>query len=300
MFIAQNCPGCGGDRLYEWPALVSSFIRNYVLSGSVIRCNLCECRNCGLRFFDLRYTDAEMQALYSDYRGERYVAIRRRHEPSYDNAAAIGDVAARRAGMDAFFRRHVGEKLSKPVLDFGGDDGGLIPDFFTGKRYVYDVTDKILVPGVERIADLTSLSIQPAPFVLLCHVLEHLPEPSKVLETISHLLPLGEKLYVEVPNERYRLRWLGPPRFYRRMFDFLAQQKIVAPVVNAAIDHLHRSAATGPDAANAPNASPHRTIVRQMRKVLPAIEDLRLHEHINFFNGPSLITLLERTGFERT
>jgi Methyltransferase domain len=296
MLIAQNCPGCGDRRLYKWPALVSSFIWDYVLSGSVSRCNLCECLNCGLRFFDLRYTDAEMQALYADYRGERYVRIRRQHEPNYDNDAAIGDIPTRLAGLDAFFRRYAGETSSKPAFDFGGDDGRLIPGFFTGKRYVYDVTDKPLVPGVERIADLGSLRAQPPMFVLLCHVLEHLSEPAKVLETISTLLPSHEKLYVEVPNERYRLRWLGPPRFYRRWFNFMAQKKFAAPIVNLSVGHLRRSA-TPPDSSGPGIPNQRKAMLGQIRRFLPAVEDLRLHEHINFFDERSLRALLEQTGF---
>jgi hypothetical protein len=297
MYVTPTCPGCGATQRFAWPALIAPFITDYVLSGVTRACNLCECNNCGLRFFDQRYSEEELARLYHDYRGERYVAIRRRHEPRYENAAAIGDIAARRAGVNAFLARYVNPNASSAVLDFGGDDGGLIPPCFVGKRLVYDVTEKPLTPGVMRINNLKSLADDPPAFVLLCHVLEHLSDPIAVLQTIAGFLPSRGKLYVEVPNERFRLRWLGPPRYYRKLFDFTAQQHIAAPLVNAMVRRLTRTSVS-PVALDAGRSNRKINLVEFLRSRLPLVEDLRLHEHINFFDPRSLATVVGHAGFQ--
>ena len=274
MFLAPNCPGCGGRRHLEWPAHVAPFIEEYVLAESAGKCNLRECLDCGLRYFDRRYTADEMRRLYEDYRGDRYVRIRRKCEPGYDNTAAIGDVSLRRATLNDFLRHNLGKTFSGPVLDFGGDEGQFIPDFFTGERYVHDVTTKPLVGGAKRISDLAELEGRPPAFVLCCHVLEHLPEPIEVLNTISGFLPRGGKIYVEVPNERIRLRWIGDSRLYRRCFDFLNRQSLTAPAIIALVRLLARAG-----------------------KSIPPLIDPPLHEHINFFHQRSLTALLVRAQY---
>src|ERR1043166_512374 len=141
MFAIETCPACGSVRRFCWPARIAPFITDYVLSGKNVDCNLCDCADCGLRYFDLRYAEQEMARLYEDYRGERYVTIRRRHEPGYANDAVIGDIERRRSGVDRFLQPSLGERYRGDVLDFGGDDGALIPDFFSGRRLVFDVSN---------------------------------------------------------------------------------------------------------------------------------------------------------------
>jgi SAM-dependent methyltransferase len=282
MFVTETCPDCGSRRRFCWPARTASFIVDYVLSGETRDCNLCDCADCGLRYFDLRYTQQEMDRLYDDYRGERYVSVRTRHEPGYTNADATGDIEGRRNGVDRFLQRGLGERYSGDVLDFGGDDGALIPDFFTGRRLVFDVSNKPLVRGVERVKDLRSLRGDPPQFVLLCHVLEHLPDAASVLQHLSDLIPKGGKLYVEVPDERFRLKWLGPPRFYKGWFNELAQRHFIAPIVNLLVRWRQRGA------------------MSWLLNRLPPIEDLVLHEHINFYTTSSLERLVIGFGFRAT
>ena len=45
--------------------------------------------SCGLAFFDRRYTDAEVEGIYGDYRDTKYVRIRRSWEPWY--RASVND-----------------------------------------------------------------------------------------------------------------------------------------------------------------------------------------------------------------
>lgn len=197
----DRCPACLSVHLRSWPALVSCFIRTFVVQENLDECRLCECQVCGMRFFDQRFTEAEMQTLYGDYRGEDYIRARKQCEPDYDNESAAGEVLSRRAGVDAFLTRHLGPGTSDTVLDFGGDDGRFIPHFFSGRRLVYDVSNTPPASGAERISDLADLNGVRPRYVLLSEVLEHLPEPVGILESIANLIDAKGLLYVEVPNE---------------------------------------------------------------------------------------------------
>ena len=46
-------------------------------------CNSVQCADCGAMFVDIRFDDAEVAALYADYRGEAYTELRERFEPGY-------------------------------------------------------------------------------------------------------------------------------------------------------------------------------------------------------------------------
>jgi hypothetical protein len=297
MRLTDRCPACLNTRLRSWPALISSFARIYAVQEQVHECRLCECRVCGMRFFDQRYAEEEMRTLYDDYRGERYVRIRSQCEPEYDNELAAGDVLSRQADLDAFLTRHLGRGTSDTVLDFGGDDGRFIPQFFVGRRLVYDVSNKPLASTVERVRNLADLAARPPRYVLLSDVLEHLPEPVDVLKTIARLIDPEGLIYVEVPNEGQRLRWRGAPRVHRRIFNYLINRPIANGLISLLIRWSQASTAPRSDAPGATHQMPPR-LFDFVKAMMPRMEDLRLHEHINFFTAKSLNILLQRAGFE--
>jgi hypothetical protein len=70
-----------------------------------------------------------------------------------------------------------------------------------------------------------------------------------------------------------------------------------APLVNACKIGVRRSAIAPGVASNPRDANRYASAVQQTRWFLPAIEDLRLHEHRNFFDKRSLTILLEQIGF---
>jgi SAM-dependent methyltransferase len=274
MVLTEHCPACDGTSRLTWKSRVAPFIAGYVLEGKAPPCRLCRCEACGLHYFDRRFTAEEMHRLYDDYRGERYVAARRRVEPGYSNRMAAGDLSRRRAELDAFLRRHLGEEFPGAVLDFGGDDGALIPSLFTGERLVYDVTSKPLAPGIVRIADLAMLGERPPSCILLCHVLEHVAAPLDLLQTIGGVLRPGGVLYVEVPNEPVRPRGIPDGKTYRGLLAWSRGNRIASRLF----------AATSRAAA-------------RFGRWLPVLVDPPLHEHINLFTERSLGVLLERAGF---
>jgi hypothetical protein len=46
-------------------------------------CNSVQCAVCGVVFLDIRFSNAEMAALYTGYRDENYAKLRERFEPGY-------------------------------------------------------------------------------------------------------------------------------------------------------------------------------------------------------------------------
>jgi len=247
-----------------------------------------------LRYFDIRFSEEEVRRLYRDYRGERYLRARRQLEPNYDESASAGDLESRRYELDRFLRQHLQFEVAGPILDYGGGDGALIPPIFTGRRYVHDISNTSLAQRAERISDIRRLGEAPS-FVLLSHVLEHLSEPLDQLRTIASVLAPEGMLYVEVPNERYRLRWLGPPTLYRRCFNLVAETRLVSPLVSFAILRL-----AGRPAAVLPLAEKGSSSGDPSEPSYWSFEDLRLHEHINFFSPSALHRILERADFSVT
>ena len=142
----------------RYPAVLSSFISEYVLNQPQQLCELLECRNCGARFFNLRFDQKEMGVLYSRYKGEQYFKVRHRKEFWYTQKVNDGlghdesDIKARKEGMESFLKSLMDTGTLKTVLDYGGDRGQFIPDHFGKERYVFEVSNSEMVPGVVKIS----------------------------------------------------------------------------------------------------------------------------------------------------
>ncbi|MEO8812691.1 MAG: class I SAM-dependent methyltransferase [Caulobacteraceae bacterium] len=277
MITAKCCPACAGASHTSWPALVAPFIQNYALNHHAGHCRLVECRSCGLRYFDKRYEPKELARLYGDYRGVDYQAARQRDERGYTrqfNEGLGDDAETRNAALREFLKRNALTEIDRDVVDYGGDRGDYIPNCFVGRRYVYDISGKPTIDGVERIDNVADLEILKPEFVLLAHVLEHLPDPSEVLSHIGKIMPPGGVLYVEVPLERPALRWLAKGPGYGRWLDFISRHAFLLRVMAV-----------------------YDATARKLFGVIPPLGCAVLHEHINFFHAPSLRALLERSGF---
>jgi hypothetical protein len=213
MIETITCPACDSRRGRSWPSRIAPFICEYLGVDSRQRCRLCQCYDCRLRFYNLRYTLAEMQHLYAGYRGERYTKTRLRHEPSYDATFHGDDGAIRRASLAAFIKPHLGDLSSVPVLDFGGDRGQFIPDFFIGPRYVHEMTERPLHGGASLIQDLAEIAPRSLGFVIAAHLIEHLPEP---VETLNEIRPLLSKHEAAPPGRGVQLTAANAPETARR------------------------------------------------------------------------------------
>lgn len=277
-YPASACPSCESTSWTAYPAVVAPFVAEYALGahGPAPATRLIECRDCGLRFFEDRYTDSEIAKLYDDYRGERYFEARHRHEPWYTRGANsdIGDDPERRSVIERFVKRkvaHVGD-----LLDYGGDRGQYIPQGLADRSFVYEISGVEPVAGITAIATEKELEGRTFDLVLLCHVLEHASSPRALLERLARLLRDQEGLlYVEVPFERPKLDLLGRRAGYAGWLNALRR---MGPALKA-VDFVS-------------------TAFRLKLGFVPPLGLVKLHEHINFFDERSLRAMLEAAGLE--
>jgi SAM-dependent methyltransferase len=160
------------------------------------------------------------------------------------------------------------------AVDVGGDEGQFFPDIETDRRIVVDVSNRQLLPGVERMASLDELGAGRADLVILAHVLEHLPSPPETLAEIRNALSDQGLLYVEVPHDAFHTSAGQAGERYRRYLAFLSRHRwLFVPV----------------DFCSG--------LYRQFRSRIPIWGIVKQSEHINYFSGGALQRLLEAAGF---
>ena len=282
----DSCIVCGSQELAGSPAIVAPFVREYALGGTgqptaPAQSALMTCASCDMVFFDQRYDEEEIAALYAGYRSERYYTIRHRFEPLYTRK--LNDVVGRESEVIDRRKRKVkdlvtsvlGEGVIRSVLDFGGDAGQFIPDIEGADRYVLEVSDVPPVPGVMSVSHLEDLK-EPVDLVMVAHVLEHLSDPVALLQELTSVSGDDGHLYVEVPMDRPRM----PPAYAARlqaswvdMVSRSARCTVVADAVSTPVRVLARG--------------------RWIPFTFP-----RLHEHINFFSQESLRRALDLSGWQ--
>ncbi|MFK5599360.1 class I SAM-dependent methyltransferase [Methylobacterium sp. HMF5984] len=218
MKIAKSCVCCDGTALRRVPAVLMPFLahrifgwdsveimpdwamRDLTLGRAYSVCNTLACEGCGLLFLDMRFDDAEMAALYADYRGPAYRAQRERFEPGY---GARNDILlsgnAYGPTIEAFLAPFVG--ASPRVLDWGGDTGVNTPS--RGKasaHHIYDISDRPVVAGAERVSSDRARNGE-YDLVVSSHVLEHVPFPLDQLQQIVDAMTPKSVFYLEIPHE---------------------------------------------------------------------------------------------------
>ena len=216
--IASACICCASKSLDRSPAVLMPFVANRVFGWTPVEitpdwglrtiptglayplCNSVECQDCGALFLDIRFSDREMTALYSGYRGPEYAGQRERFEPGY--AAHNAEILVRSGGteaQEAFLAPHVPARPR--VLDWGGDSGAHTP--FRGSNtalHVFDVSGQDVVEGASAVTRV-ELEKDTYDLVVLSHVLEHVPFPADLLIDIGSVLMGETVLYVETPYE---------------------------------------------------------------------------------------------------
>lgn len=216
--IAKACVCCGSRILNASPAILMPFVAHRALGWQPVEiddswglrtirsgmaysiCNSLWCKNCGLLFLDLRFSQSELDSLYADYRGADYVALRERYEPGYAIRNEEFDAGIRYIkSVESFLARHLPDRPR--VLDWGGDTGRNTP--FAGRRAlcdVYDISDKPTLPGIGRVDRETAFA-KAYDLVVCSNVLEHVPYPAELVDELRRTMRPETLLYIEVPHE---------------------------------------------------------------------------------------------------
>lgn len=206
MKIEERCPVCSGERFVSHPAQISPFIRERMFhNAGPNECLLQHCIKCDFRFFNIRPDSAEMDKLYSGYRGMSYQQQREKSEPfytqSFNQMTGNNPIEVKQRGallQQVLTKNGVSSDIS--VLDFGGNDGRFIPKHITGEKYCYDISGNAAVPGVSMLGsqDLIGRTFG---LVLLAHVLEHVSYPRDLMKEVTSLMLSSSLLYIELPEE---------------------------------------------------------------------------------------------------
>lgn len=220
MNIAERCICCAGDRLRSSPAVLMPFVAHRVFGWEPVEitqawgmqtlrlgmayplCNSVQCEACGALFLDMRFSDAEMDRLYSGYRGPEYTAQRERFEPGYASRnSLLMERAAYLPQVEAIIAPH----LSGPphVLDWGGDTGLNTPFRDSAASVsVFDISGLTMAEGVTAM-DRAGLAGADFDLVVCSNVLEHVPRPAGLLDDIGAVMTPRTLLYLEIPLEAH-------------------------------------------------------------------------------------------------
>jgi hypothetical protein len=285
MVEIRSCPCCGGARLRSYPALTAAFVAEYALQRPRAVVRLLECLDCSFRFFADRFEDAEIQRLYSGYRGPAYYAARHRHEFWYSRkindslGANPAEIASRNATVLDFIASKVDPSGIAMVLDYGGDHGQFIPPQLGKERSVFEISGLEAVEGVTMIPSKDGLAGRTFDLILLANVLEHSSEPGGLLKEIKALARGGGSSFlVTVPYERYRLGFIPTRGFPEKLYAKCLAGAAAWPALGRILDF-------------------YSTLFRVKAGLVPPLGYLTLHEHINFFNECSLEALMRAGGF---
>lgn len=215
--IADCCICCGSPQLSRSPAILMPFvtmralgitpieitqdwgIRDLKQGTSYMPCQSLQCQACGALFLDIRFTDAQMNALYHDYRDADYTRQRDVFEPGYASTVA-NDYRHRHTYLDTLEAWLAPYLPPAPVvLDWGGGDGTNTPFLGKGTVHVHDIS------GITPIAGAIPAPAEPSnvayDMIVCAQVLEHVPAPLELLMEMRQRLSPTTRLYVEVPHE---------------------------------------------------------------------------------------------------
>jgi hypothetical protein len=216
--IATECVCCKSKYLKKSPAILMPFIADRVFGWKPVEiddswglktikngnaysiCNSLYCINCGFLFLDIRFSEAELNSLYDDYRGQGYTDLREIYEPGYK---AKNDSLLAGINYIAVIETFLNPYLSFPIrmLDWGGDTGKNTP--FKEKNnlfHLFDIGSKPVVDGAKVVDKNTALSTK-YDLIVCSNVLEHVPYPAELILDMKKAMGKETVLYIEVPLE---------------------------------------------------------------------------------------------------
>jgi len=280
----MRCVICKQGTEFIAHALLAPWLSK-LIEGNEIRSRLFQCSACDFKFFEYRYTETEINQIYSSYRSGRYASLRKIWEPwytsgindLYKNTEASVEISKRKNRMLQQFDKATVEIKFRNCLDFGGDDGQFFPEAISGNRYLIEasaITDSIdenkirIAPSIEAIPEDLDL-------IMCCMAMEHLSSfdqfMTAVRKKLVHSSKGGGLFYVEIPMDGFRVgKWARTDAY----FHYLTLVSKFPPIF-IALDFL-----TG--------------LVRNYFKVIPIFGIVKQSEHINYFSRKAIAELLNK------
>jgi len=201
-----KCLICGDQDLRVIPAVISGFLLERIWDNSKDKgTQICHCKKCGFAFYALRPDDNEMGRLYKDYRDRFYQEQRQKYDSWYTKEinALYDDPDIHRSRQEFYqslLSKHMDVAKIRSVLDYGGNTGIHIPEFFTNaEKSVFDISGVETVDGVRGFSDLDSIKENRYDFVMCLNMLEHVSDPAGIIEIMKGLVAKAGYLYIEVP-----------------------------------------------------------------------------------------------------
>lgn len=183
-------------------ALPQLFFEKVYGSRGYVEMNVC--LDCSFVQTKQPFPDEALGRLYADYRSSSYNEERIKYEPTYaaiakDVGAGEQEIRNRVGGLTEWLAGKIERDCDFSMLDFGGSDGRFLP-LIEGKKFVFEISTIEPLKGIIKIADEADLGRYS--YVQIANVLEHAPEPLKLIRRVSRYVKPGGYLYIEVPQER--------------------------------------------------------------------------------------------------
>lgn len=277
MTVCLACQGESCDFLGK--GVLAPFIAELFEEAWLPTVDYYNCPDCGFCWYSRRYTEAEVNVLYSGYREGAYLKARKKYEPWYTSRVndayteGSASIDLRVVFMSKLLSPHI--RNTNLAVDIGGDEGQFFPNFNYHRRYVVDVSNKRLRPGVQRVNQIAELDGSDIDLLIAAHILEHVSDPLEFLQGLGSKLLPGALLYVEVP--------LDAPSI-ATSFAIKRNERIVAMAMKSKVFTVFLDFLTG--------------LRRNFGIPLNSFSLLKESEHINYFTEKSLETIVRRAGFE--
>ena len=250
--------------------------------------NLLKCNDCGLVYFSALFSNLELTRMYSGYRSSEYQRRRAKYEPWYTKKInnAIGHsedvLILRRQHLEKVLSdassNHT-EKFSSPtrVLDVGGDEGQFIPQIDSIiEKAVLEVSGVRPVDGAQILTNWNEVEDFSPDMIMMCHVLEHIENARENVENAARALQPGGLLYLEIPLDR--------PVKIGRIFSTLAYKKYTQLLCKAPPFFI---------VADLISLVSRKILGRPIPGAV-----IKQNEHINFFDGETIASVVKTLGFE--
>ena len=183
----MNCIICDSEEVTQQSGQLASFISHRIGVPTEESFTI-QCHQCGFRYGSVRFTDEQAQAIYGDYRTDRYFQERELFEPGFkSNYGHHFKPYNRTDKVEAFVRSH---KEPATVLDIGGGNGQNTP--FRDRATIVDIGDTI-----EGQYDL----------VVMSHLLEHVASPRRFVDLARKHLAADGIIYTETPIDPPHSVW---------------------------------------------------------------------------------------------